>query len=78
MFSLLLSSAAIAKENVLVAEKDALIWSLNQKPDALDAPTEMKDSPATALEALSWQAGEILIEAVKEFGKISRNIICSI
>ena len=74
MLSLLLTSAAIAKENVLTAGKDDLIWSINQKADLLDTSTEIKDAPAAAIEAMSWQAAEVLIEVVQEFGSISRKI----
>ena len=74
MLSLLLTSAAIAKENVLTAGKDDLIWSLGQKSAVLDTSTEIKDAPAAAIEAMSWQAAEVLIEVVQEFGSISRKI----
>ena len=74
MLSLLLTSAAIAKENVLTAGKDELIWSLNEKSDVLDTSTEIKEAPAAAIEAMSWQAAEVLTEVVQEFGSISRKI----
>ena len=67
MLSLLLAaSVAIAQEGVLVADKDESVETLDPKSGAVDT--------ATALEGLSWQAAEVLIDAIKEFGNISRNI----
>ena len=71
VLSLLLTSAATAKESVLVAGKDELIWSINEKAEALDTSTEKKAAPEKAIEALSLQAAEVLTEVIKEFGKIS-------
>ena len=75
VLSLLLNSAATAKESVILAGKDELIWSTIEKTDALNTSTEAKEAPEKAIEALSWQAAEVLIEGIKEFGKISRNVI---
>ena len=66
VLSLLLSSAAIAQEDVLVADRDNSVGNLNSKSGAGDTPTALGD--------LSWQAAEVLIDAIKEFGNISRNI----
>ena len=77
LLSLLLTSAAIATESVLVAGKDELLWSVNEKVDWFDTSTVIKEAPEKAIEALSWQAAERLIEVVKEHGDISGNIIVS-
>ena len=66
VLSLLLASAAIAQEDVLVADRDNSVGTLDPKSGAGDTVTALGD--------LSWQAAEILIDAIKEFGNISRNI----
>ena len=66
VLSLLLASAAIAQEDVLDADRDDPVGTLDDKMGAVDT--------TTALEDLSWQAAEVLIDTIKEFGNISRNI----
>ena len=60
---LLLTATAIANKDVL-------------NVDAFDTSIKREDGTGKAKDEMSWEAAEELIDAVKEFGNITRNVNC--
>lgn len=60
---LLLTATAIANKDVL-------------NVDAFDTSIKREDGTGKAKDEMSWEAAEEVIDAVKEFGNITRNVNC--
>ena len=71
---LLLSTAAVAKKDVLVVDKDESLGRLSDKTDAFDTSIKREDEPGKAQDEMSWEAAKELLDAVEEFGNITGNV----
>ena len=73
---LLLTSAKCAKKDVLVVVKDKSVRLRHDKADEFDVTFKSGPEHGKAEDIVSWHAAEELIDAIKEFGYITRNVIC--
>ena len=72
---LLLTSAKCAKTDVLVVESKA-VGLRNDKADEFDVSFKSRPGNGNTEDRMSWHAAGELIDAIKEFGYITRNVIC--
>jgi len=74
---LLLTSVKCAKQDVLVVVESKSVGLRNAKADEFDVSFKSRPGNGNTEERVSWHAAEELIDAIKEFGYITRNVIYS-